>query len=61
VTERGTVFLMGRVTQREADLATQVARTTKGAQRVVRLLEIISEEELLRIAPKSDTPSTPKP
>lgn len=56
VTERGTVFLMGRVTQREADLATQVARTTKGAQRVVRLLEIISEEELLRIAPKSDAP-----
>ena len=53
VTERGTVFLMGRVTQREADIATQVARTTKGVQRVVRLLEIISEEELARIAPKS--------
>lgn len=56
VSERGTVFLMGRVTQREADIATQVARTTKGAQRVVRLLEIISEEELARIAPKSDAP-----
>jgi osmotically-inducible protein OsmY len=56
VTERGTVFLMGRVTQREADIATQVARTTKGTQRVVRVLEIISEEELARIAPKSDTP-----
>ena len=53
VTERGTVFLMGRVTQREADIATQVARTTKGVQRVVRVLEIISEEELARIAPKS--------
>ena len=53
VNERGTVFLMGRVTQREADIATQVARTTKGVQRVVRLLEIISEEELARIAPKS--------
>lgn len=52
VTERGTVFLMGRVTQREADIATQVARTTKGVQRVVRVLEIISEEELARIAPK---------
>jgi osmotically-inducible protein OsmY len=56
VTERGTVFLMGRVTQREADIATQVARTTKGTQRVVRVLEIISEEELARIAPKSDAP-----
>lgn len=51
VSERGTVFLMGRVTQREADLATQIARTTKGAQKVVRVLEIISEEELARIAP----------
>jgi osmotically-inducible protein OsmY len=56
VTERGTVFLMGRVTQREADIATQVARTTKGVQRVVRVLEIITEEELARIAPKSDAP-----
>jgi osmotically-inducible protein OsmY len=43
------VFLMGRVTQREADQATEVARTTKGAQRVVRLFEIISEEELARM------------
>ena len=49
VSERGTVFLMGRVTQREADIATQIARTTKGAQRVVRVLEIITEEELNRM------------
>lgn len=49
VSERGSVFLMGRVTQREADQATEVARTTKGAQRVVRLFEIISEEELARM------------
>ena len=53
VTERNTVYLMGRVTQQESDMATEVARTTKGVQRVVRLLEIISEEELARIAPKS--------
>lgn len=56
VSERGSVFLMGRVTQREADQATEVARTTKGAQRVVRLFEIISEEELARISPKADAP-----
>jgi osmotically-inducible protein OsmY len=49
VSERGTVFMMGRVTQREADQATEVARTTKGAQRVVRLFEIITEEELARM------------
>ena len=52
VTERGTVYLMGRVTQREANRATQIARTVQGTQRVVRMLEIISEEELARLQPK---------
>jgi len=51
VTERGTVYLMGRVTQREANRATEVARSTGGVQKVVRLLEIISEEELKRTLP----------
>ena len=49
VTNRGTVYLMGRVTQREADRATEIARNTSGVQRVVRVLEIISEEELARL------------
>jgi osmotically-inducible protein OsmY len=49
VTERNTVYLMGRVTQREADQATQIARTTQGVQRVVRIMEIITEEELGRL------------
>lgn len=52
VTTRGTVYLMGRVTQREADRATEIIRNTQGVQRVVRLLEIISEEELTRLLPK---------
>ena len=51
VTERGIVYLMGRVTQREADRATEIARSTGGVQKVVRLLEIISEEELQRTLP----------
>nr|MBP8285708.1 BON domain-containing protein [Rhodoferax sp.] len=45
-TERGTAYLMGRVTQREADRATEVARTTSGVQKVVKVFEIISEDEL---------------
>jgi len=48
VTERGTVYLMGRVTQREADKATQIARTVGGVQRVVRIFEVITEDELRR-------------
>jgi osmotically-inducible protein OsmY len=53
VTERGVVYLMGRVTQREADRATQIARNIGGVQRVVRIFEIISDEELRRLAPPS--------
>jgi osmotically-inducible protein OsmY len=51
VTERGVVYLMGRVTQREADRATQIARNISGVQRVVRIFEIISDEELRRLGP----------
>ena len=51
VVERGTVYLMGRVTQREADRATEIARGTRGVEKVVRVLEIISEEELKRSMP----------
>ena len=51
VTERGTVYLMGRVTQREANRATEVVSRTQGVQRVVRILEIISEDDLTRMLP----------
>jgi osmotically-inducible protein OsmY len=49
VTERGTVFLMGRVTPAEADRATSIARNIDGVQRVVRIFDLISEEEMRRI------------
>jgi osmotically-inducible protein OsmY len=45
VSERGVVYLMGRVSQREADRATEIARSVPGAVKVVRSFEIISEEE----------------
>jgi osmotically-inducible protein OsmY len=41
VTERGVVYLMGVVRHDEADAATELARTTAGAQRVVRVFEYI--------------------
>jgi osmotically-inducible protein OsmY len=56
VTERGTTHLMGRVTQREADRATEIARSTSGVQKVVRIFEIISEEELKRMLPAPNRP-----
>lgn len=41
VTENGVVYLMGMVTQREADRAAQVAQKTDGAQRIVKAFEYI--------------------
>ena len=52
VTEHGTTYIMGRVTQREATRATEVIRGTDGVQRLVRVLEIVSEEELARMQPQ---------
>jgi osmotically-inducible protein OsmY len=49
VTERGTSYLMGLVTTREAERATNVTRTVSGVQRVVRLFEVISDDDLRRI------------
>lgn len=46
VTERGTVYLMGRVTRAEADRGTEVARSTDGVLRVVRVFDLITDEQL---------------
>lgn len=52
VTERGTVYLLGRVTQREADRATEIARSTSGVQKVVRVFETLTEDELRNMLPQ---------
>lgn len=39
VTERGSVYLMGLVTQDEAHQAVEITRTTKGVQRIVKVFE----------------------
>jgi osmotically-inducible protein OsmY len=52
VTERGTTYLLGRVTQREADRVTEVVRVTPGVQKVVRIFEVLSERELAGIQPQ---------
>lgn len=63
VTERGVVYLMGRVTQREAERATQIVRGVNGVTKVVRVFEVISEEELRRstLVPSEPARSTPAP
>jgi osmotically-inducible protein OsmY len=58
VTERGIVYLLGRVTEREAAAATAVARGVPGVLKVVRIFEILSEAELAALGA---TPSTTAP
>ena len=53
VTDRGIVYLMGRVTEREATRAAEVARGVGGVQKVVRVFEVVSEAELASTAPRS--------
>lgn len=51
VTERGAVYLMGRVTQREANKATEIARGVDGVSKVVRVFEYITDEEWKQYQP----------
>jgi osmotically-inducible protein OsmY len=53
VTHRGVVYLMGRVTEREANHAAELARGVSGVNKVVKVFEIISEEELARMQVKT--------
>lgn len=42
ITEDKTVFLMGMVSRREAEVVTDIARTTSGVKKVVRVFEYIN-------------------
>ena len=55
VTERGIVYLMGRVTSREAKRATDIVRGMSGVAKVVRVFDEISEEELKRLSQPTPT------
>jgi osmotically-inducible protein OsmY len=52
-THRGVVYLMGRVTEREATRASEVARGVSGVAKVVRVFEVLSESELAQTQPKT--------
>jgi osmotically-inducible protein OsmY len=61
VTERGTVYLMGRVTQREAQRASDLARQVSGVKKVVRIFDILTEEELQALLPAPPKAAAPAP
>lgn len=60
VTEAGIVFLLGLVTQTEANAAVEIARTTGGVQKVVRVFEIITPEQA-KALDNTSAPAAQKP
>jgi osmotically-inducible protein OsmY len=61
VAERGIVYLMGRVTPREAARAAELARSVPGVQRVVTVFETISEAELAALEKSPPPPAAAAP
>lgn len=59
VSETGAVYLMGLVTQAEADAAVEIARTTGGVQRVIRVFEIITPEQARQLDNRKSESSKP--
>ena len=47
VTESGAVYLMGILTREESDAAAEIARTTSGVSRVVKVFEYIDKAPML--------------
>ena len=61
ISERSTVYLMGRVTEREAKRAAELARSVSGVAKVVTVFELITEEELARLQPNRPSPTGAAP
>ncbi len=55
VTERGVVYLMGRVTQGEGNLAAEIARGVGGVTKVVKVFEYITDEEYRMLSTTPDS------
>lgn len=59
VVERGEVYLMGLVTEREANRAAELTASIPGVKKVVKAFEVISEDELANKLPRPPANSAP--
>ncbi len=59
VSESGVVYLMGMVTEAEANAAINVARTTAGVSKVVNVMEIISPAQAKALSVKVSNDQKP--
>lgn len=60
VTEASVVYLLGLVTEKEAAAAVEIARSTDGVRKVVRIFEICSETDPV-CRPRDEPPPLPQP
>jgi osmotically-inducible protein OsmY len=56
VAERRVIYLMGRVTEREANRGSELASQVSGVEKVVKVFEIVSEKDLANTAPAQAAP-----
>jgi len=56
VAERRVIYLMGRVTEREANRGSELASQVGGVEKVVKVFEIVSEKDLANTAPAQAAP-----
>jgi len=61
VTERNIVYLMGRVTEAEANRAVDLTSRISGVQKVVRVFEIVTPAELATLQPLGAPTNNAKP
>lgn len=57
ITENGVVYLMGLVYPKEAAAAVEVARTTAGVQKVVRVMEVMTDPAPAAAKKEAATPA----
>ena len=57
-TERGVVYLQGRVTQREGQIGADIARGVSGVTKVVKVFEYITDDEWKQYQPKPANANT---
>jgi osmotically-inducible protein OsmY len=57
-TDRGVVYLMGKVTQAEGEYAANATADVGGVTKVVKLFETISREEAIRLSGSGSKPTT---
>jgi osmotically-inducible protein OsmY len=59
-TERAIVYLLGRVTEKEGEAAARVASRVEGVQKVVKVFDYLTDQELANMRTQEGAPQSPR-